>query len=278
MAATTQPFSTHELTPQYGALLRLTPEWSLFASYARSFVPVAQVLNRPDGTRAPALPTRGSGWDLGVKAELLGGRATATLTVFDLRNRNAVNDLAQTDSAGNITIHNIQSGQQRSRGVELDATLLPAAGWQVYMAYSRIDARIVEYSGNDAALLARDPATLSAAERINFKNAHLLHDARLQMSAPHLFNLWARRDFAGGLYLAGGAHVVRDQTLLPDSPASSRQSYALVDALAGYAWSAGGRRTSVELSGKNLLDENYRPSQSTRSRPREFLLTFRTAW
>ena len=278
LAGTTQPFSTHELTPQYGALLRLTPEWSLFASYARSFVPLAQVLNRPDGTRAPALPTRGSGWDLGVKAELLGGRATVTATVFDLRNRNAVNDLAQTDSAGNITIYNIQSGQQRSRGLEVDATLLPAAGWQVYLAYSRIDARIVEYSGDDAALLARDPATLTAAERVNYKNAFLLHDARLQMSAPHLFNVWLRRDFASGLYLAGGAHVVRDQTLLPDSPASSRQSYGLVDALAGYAWTGGGRRMSVELSGKNLLDAHYRPSQSTRSRPREFLLAFRTAW
>jgi len=273
-----QPFSTSEPTPQYGALLRLTPEWSLFASYARSFVPVAQLLNKPDGTQAPAQPTRGSGWDLGAKAELLDGRAALTLTLFELRNRNAINDLALTDSAGNIAIYNIQSGEQRSRGLEFDATFRPTADWQVYVAYSRTDARIVAYGDNDAALLARDPATLTAAERINYKNAALLHGARLQMSAPHLFNLWARRDFAGGAYLAGGAHVVRHQTLLPDSPASSRQSYAVVDALAGYAWTAAGQRMSLELAGKNLLDEHYRPSQSTRSRPREFLLTFRTAW
>ncbi|WP_457320541.1 TonB-dependent siderophore receptor [Roseateles sp. P5_E11] len=278
ITATSQPFSTHELTPQYGALLRLAPEWSLFASFARSFVPVAQVLNRPDGTHAPALPTRGSGWDLGVKAELLNGRATATLTAFDLRNRNAVNDLAQTDSSGNVVIYNVQSGQQRSRGIEFDATLLPAAGWQIYLAYSRTAARILEYSGNDAALLSRDPATLNAAERINYKSAQLLHGARLQMSAPHLFNLWARHDFSGGLYLAGGAHVVRDQTLLPEGPAAARQSYALIDALAGYAWLDGGRRMSIELSGKNLLDRHYHPSQSTRSRPREWLLALKAAW
>lgn len=278
IAATRQPFSTHELTPQYGALLRLTPEWSLFASYARSFVPLAQVLNRPDGTPAPAQPTRGSGWDLGLKAELLGGRAVATLTAFDLRNRNAVNDLAQTDSAGNVVIYNLQSGQQRSHGFEFDATLLPAAGWQVYLTFSRMRARITEYSGNDAALLARAPATLNAAERINYKSAYLLHGARLQMSAPTLANLWVRHDLANGLYLAAGAHVVRDQTLLPDSPPSSRQSYALVDALAGYGWSVAGRRTSIELSGKNLGNAHYRPSQSTRSRPREFLLTVKVAW
>ena len=278
IGATVLPLSTRELTPQYGALLRVTSEWSLFASYARSFVPVPQLLNRPDGTQAPAQPTRGKGWDLGVKAEQLGGRAAATLTVFSLRNRNAVNDLAQTDSAGNVVIYNLQSGQQRSRGFEFDATLLPAAGWQLYVAYSRTDALIVAYGDDDAALLSRDPATLSAAERINYKSAHLLHGARLQMSAPHLFNVWARHDFAGGFHLAGGAHVVRDQTLLPDSPASSRQSYALVDAVAGYAWSDGGRRMSVELSGKNLRGERYRPSQSTRSRPREFLLVLKAAW
>jgi iron complex outermembrane receptor protein len=34
---------------------------------------------------------------------------------------------------------------------------------------------------------------------------------------------------------------------------------------------------SLELSGKNLGGATYRPSQSTRSRPREVLLTLRAA-
>ena len=32
---------------------------------------------------------------------------------------------------------------------------------------------------------------------------------------------------------------------------------------------------SIDLMGKNLAEESYRPSQSTRSRPREFLLSLR---
>ncbi|MNU03462.1 hypothetical protein D3C72_2475020 [compost metagenome] len=72
----------------------------------------------------------------------------------------------------------------------------------------------------------------------------------------------------------GGANFVRDQTLLPDGPASSRQTYTLVNAGIGYAWRSKGRRMSIDLMGKNLRDEKYRPSQSTRGRPREFLLTF----
>jgi iron complex outermembrane receptor protein len=101
------------------------------------------------------------------------------------------------------------------------------------------------------------------------------------MSAPHLANLWTRYDFSSrgqaGAYLGGGFNIVRSQTLLPDGPASSRQSYTLLNALAGYSWLAGGRRMSLELAGKNLGDASYRPSQSTRSRPREVLFTLRVA-
>jgi iron complex outermembrane recepter protein len=66
---------------------------------------------------------------------------------------------------------------------------------------------------------------------------------------------------------------VYDQTLLPDSPESSHQTYTLLNAKAGYEWTWQGRRMGVDLMGKNLTDEHYRPSQSTRGRPRELLLT-----
>lgn len=272
----TDRLSASRVTPQFGVLYKLDPQHSVFASYAESFVPGAQVLNRPDGSRAPAAPTQGQGWDLGVKAELLDGRLSGTLTVFDLRNTDIVNDIAQTDPSGAVIIYNLQSGQQRSRGVEVDMTFTPTARWQIYASYSYTDARIVEVTGNDAALLAQDPATLDAAGRLNYKSVRLLHGARLQMSAPHLANVWLRHDLPGGAYVGGGVHVVHDQTLLPDGPASSRQTYTLLNALAGWSWQQGGRRMSLELTGRNLTGAEYRPSQSTRARPREVMLTLRT--
>lgn len=275
VAGQAQRIEARRVTPQLGALFRLDRQLSVFASYAESFVPGSQVLLRPDGTRAPAAPSEGRGWDLGLKADLFEGRASGTLTLFDLRNRGIVTDVAQTDASGAVTIYNLQSGQQRSRGLEVDATLEPAPGWQLYLSYSAMKARFVEVSGNDAALLAQDPATLDAAGRLNYKNVFLLHDAPLQMSAPHLANLWARRDFAGGAYLAAGAHVVRDQTLLSDGPPSSRQSYTLWNALAGWSWAIDGRRLQAELAGRNLGGAQYRPSQSTRARPRELLFVLR---
>ncbi|MCW5658262.1 MAG: TonB-dependent receptor [Burkholderiaceae bacterium] len=279
VTAGSQRIQARKGTPQIGVLYKLTPRVAAFASYAESFVPGAQVLNRPDGTSVPAAPSEGRGWDLGLKAELFDGRLSGTLTLFDLRNRGIVNDIAQTNALGQVQIFNLQSGQQRSRGVELDLTAEPADRWQLYLSYSYMHARIVEATGNDAALLAQDPASLDAAGQLNYKAAFLLHGAPLQMSAPHLANLWVRHDFGAGLsgaYAAAGLNAVRDQTLLPDGPPSARQSYTLIGALAGWTWQRpGGQRISLEIAGRNLTGERYRPSQSTRARPRELLVTLK---
>lgn len=266
------------VTPQYGVLYKFTPGLSAFASYAESFVPGTQILRNPDGTSRAAEPTRGRGHDIGLKADLLDGRLSGTLTFFDIRNKNIVNDLAVTDAQGNVAIYNVQSGEQRSRGFELDTTAALTDNWQLYVSYSRMNARITEFSGHDAAILAQDPATLDASGLANYKNVLRFHNAPLQMSAPHLANLWTRYNFTQsglqGLYVVGGANFVRDQTILPDGPASARQTYTLINAGIGYGWQSNGRRMSIDLMGKNLTNEKYRPSQSTRGRPREFQLTY----
>ncbi|MBU1237864.1 MAG: TonB-dependent receptor [Gammaproteobacteria bacterium] len=269
--------SASAVTPQYGVLYKLTPRLSLFASYAESFVPGTQILNNTDGTTKPAVPTEGRGYDIGVKADLAGGRLSGTLTFFDIRNKNIVNDLAMTDSNGYVVIYNVQSGEQRSRGIEFFTTATLSDNWQLYFSYSYMKARITEFSGNDDAILAQDVATLDAAGQANYKNVLRFHDAPLQMSAPHLANLWTRYNFTNdalrGAYIAGGFNYVFDQTLLSDSPPSSRQTYTLINALVGYSWPSRWPRMTLELMGKNLTNEHYRPSQSTRGRPREFLLT-----
>jgi iron complex outermembrane receptor protein len=232
----------------------------------------------PDGTTKPAAPTQGAGYDIGLKADLFGGRVSGTLSLFDIRNRNVVNDLAVTNSSGAVVISNVQSGEQRSRGVELDTTITVTDNWQAYLSYSYMNARITEFSGRDAEILAQNPSTLDAAGQANYRNVLRFHNARLQMSAPHMANLWTRYNFTRGelrgAYVAGGVNYVRDQTILPDGPESSRQTYALFNAAVGYTWTWHGQKMSLELMGKNLTDAYYRPSQSTRSRPREFQLTF----
>lgn len=266
------------VTPQYGVLYKLTPGLSIFGSYAESFVPGTQLLNNPDGSVTPAAPSHGAGHDIGLKAELLDGRVSGTVSFFDIRNQNIVNDLAVTDASGAVKIFNVQSGEQRSRGVELDVTAKLTDTWQVYASYSLMDARITEFTGHDDAILAQDPGSLDAAGLANYKNVQRFHHAPLQMSAPRLANLWMRYDFTQdglkGLHVGGGVNYVYDQTILSDGPESSHQTYTLVNAMVGYDWKLRGQRMGVELLGKNLTDQDYRPSQSTRARPRELLLMF----
>jgi len=277
-ARTSDAITSSQITPQFGLLYKATTSVSLFTTYAESFVPGSQILLVRNVPTVPAAPTKGEGVDVGAKFDLLDGRLSGTLTYFDIRNKNIVNDLASLDPvSGSILITNVQSGEQRSRGVELDTTLSLIESWQLYLSYSYMDARIVEFSGNDRAILAQNPDTLDAAGRANYKNVRRFHNAPLQMSAPHLANVWSRYDFTqhslAGLYLAGGANLVFDQTLLPDTPEFAHQTYALLNATVGYSWGKAQRMT-VDVMGKNLADEHYRPSQSSRSRPREFLLSW----
>lgn len=270
--------SVSKVTPQYGLLYKITPEWTAFATYAESFVPATFFVNNLDGGRGIPEPSEGRGVDIGLKADLFDGRLSSTLTFFDIENKNIVNDLAVTDGLGITTIYGVPTGKQRSRGIEWDATARLAENWQLYLSYSFMDAKITEFTGNDAAILAQDPNTLDATGRAYYKNALRFHNAPLQMSAPHLANLWTRYDFDSdplqGLHIGGGVNLVFDQTLLPDTPSSACQTYALVNALVGYTWQTGGHSISVDLIGKNLLDEHYRPSQSSRGRPQELMINF----
>lgn len=270
--------SADQLTPQYGALIKPTAGLSLFTSYAESFVPGSQILLVRNVPTKPAAPTEGQGVEAGAKFDLLDKRISGTVTYFDIHNKNIVNDIASLDPAtAAMLFTNVQSGEQRSRGVELDAILSLTASWQLYASYSYMDARIVAFSENDALILAQDPDSLDAAGRANYKNVRRFHGAPLQMSAPHLANVWSRYDFLQGglrgLYFAGGANFVYDQTLLPDTPVSAHQTYTLLGATVGYTHKIQSLRLVVDLTGKNLADQHYRPSQSTRSRPREVLLS-----
>jgi Outer membrane receptor proteins, mostly Fe transport len=264
------------ISPQYGLLYSPVRGISFFYSYSESFVPGTLLINNLDGTISTAKPTRGYGYDIGMKTNHLNGHLSGTLTWFNIRNKNIINDLSVTNNAGIVTIYNVQSGEQRSRGIELDATITFEKNWQLYLSYSYMNARITQFSGNDEAILALDPNKLDIAGQTNYKTIKRFYNAPLQMSAPHLANIWTRYNFSKTylkkLYLAGGANFVFDQTILPDSPKSSNQTYTLVNASTGYCWTLCKFELHIDFMAKNILNMHYRPSQSTRSRPREFLI------
>jgi iron complex outermembrane recepter protein len=119
-------------TPRFGLLYKLTDTLSLYGSYSQSFTPN----NATTSTGKPLDPQRGSGYEFGIKADLLANKLFATLAYFDITKQN----VAVIDP--NFPLFSIASGEQRSRGLEFDISgeLLP--GWNIIASYAYINGEV----------------------------------------------------------------------------------------------------------------------------------------
>lgn len=119
-------------SPRVGIVYQPIEPISLYASYSRSFNPVT-------GTTVSGnlfQPERGTQYEVGVKADLLGGRLSSTLAFYDLTRTNVTTP--DLDNPG----FNIQTGEQKSQGIELDVVGEILPGWRVIASYAYTDSRI----------------------------------------------------------------------------------------------------------------------------------------
>jgi iron complex outermembrane recepter protein len=131
-------------SPRAGIVFKPSENVSLYASYSKSFKPVIGRTKTFDATTntliegAPFEPEKGSQFEVGVKANLLKDRLSATLAYYNLTRSNV------TTSGVNETFSQLQIGKQRSRGVELDLAGQLTPGWNVIATYAYADATITE--------------------------------------------------------------------------------------------------------------------------------------
>jgi iron complex outermembrane receptor protein len=125
-------------SPRIGLVYQPSKEVSLYASYTRSFFPVSGFDNLSPDADITFEPTTGTQYEVGVKTDLLDGRLSATLAAYQLTKTNVL-----TPDPTNPT-RSIQTGEQRSRGIELDiiGEILP--GWKVAAAYAYTNAEVTE--------------------------------------------------------------------------------------------------------------------------------------
>ncbi|MEO0707272.1 MAG: TonB-dependent siderophore receptor [Cyanobacteria bacterium J06649_5] len=128
------------LSPRIGFIYQPVENVSIYASYSQSFLQNSG--QAADGSLLGA--ERGSGYEVGAKAEFLEGDLLATLAYFDITKRN----VAATDP--NNPFFSIATGEQQSQGVELDLAGEILPGWSVIANYAYTDARITEDSTNPA--------------------------------------------------------------------------------------------------------------------------------
>jgi iron complex outermembrane recepter protein len=213
------------LTPRLGMTWQAIPSTTLYASFSKSYLPQSGLVYNGSTSGAFLAPEKGQQWETGAKSAFWNGRVNATLAVFQLNRKN----IATADPAH--PNFNLMTGEQRSRGIELEATLHPLTGWNVTSAYSYVNAEVL----HDTSLAAGTP-TLN--------------------SPKNLFNLWSTYEIPHGIARGlgigiGGRHYTDQSGDLADS--FRLPGYGILDASLTYR--RGHSRWQVNAF--NLADTRY---------------------
>ncbi|WP_250123544.1 TonB-dependent receptor [Chroococcidiopsis sp. CCMEE 29] len=218
-------------SPRVGIVYQPIEPFSLYASFSRSFAPNFGTTVEGDILE----PTRGTQYEVGVRGELFEGRLTTNLAAYYLTKSN----IAATDPDNED--FSIATGEQRSRGIELDVIGEILPGWNIIASYAYTDAEVTEDEGSP------------------------LEGNRLAGVPKHAASLWSTYEiqsgnlqglgFGLGLFFVGERQGDLDNSF--EVP-----SYIRTDASLFYRrdnWRAG-------INFRNLFDIDYIEAADTRSR------------
>ncbi|MBB4845103.1 iron complex outermembrane receptor protein [Paucibacter oligotrophus] len=221
LAATTPRRDDSATTGRLGVSYVMASGLAPYASYAESFLP--QVGSDFSGKRFD--PTRGKQLELGVKYQPGEGKALFTAAVFDLTKTNV-----QTLDPEHVG-YNVQTGEVRSRGLELEIKQELFRGLNVSAQYTWTDTEVTKSGDADLGKqLPNVPRHLASAWM----------DYKVQGN-----------DWRGLGFGLGVRHVGKRYDDSANSLTSS--SYTLVDAALTY--DAG--NWSLALNVNNLFDKDY---------------------
>ncbi len=128
--------SDSKFSPRLGIVYQPSEAVSLYASYTSSFKPTTSNFQNFDGSTFD--PETATQYEVGIKADFFDGRLSTTLAAFDLKKQNVVTEDPDDPR------FSIQTGEQTSRGIELDVVGEILPGWNIIASAAYIDAFISE--------------------------------------------------------------------------------------------------------------------------------------
>ncbi|MGQ3070970.1 MAG: TonB-dependent siderophore receptor [Ferrovibrionaceae bacterium] len=201
-----------------------------YVSYATSFLPVL-------GTNfygQPYKPMKGEQWEAGVKYQPDGWAGFVTASLFDLRQTNV-----RTQDPNNA-LNQIQTGEVRSRGLELQGVAQPLPGLDLVGTLTFNDLEVTK--SNNPVELGKRPTGMPA------QMASAWADYTIQTGALAGFG------FGGGVRYVGSSKADAANTI-------TVPSYTLADAAVHYTF--GSYRVAVNAT--NLFNTDYYSTCSTTS-------------
>ncbi|MGV1682861.1 TonB-dependent siderophore receptor [Sphingopyxis sp. NJF-3] len=245
-----------KFSPRVGATVAIAAGAALYASWSRSFVPQPGYFTVA-GEALP--PETGRNVEAGIKVQSANARLSGMISIFELTRQNVA-----TEDPANPFFY-VTTGEQRSRGIEIEGTWHPVPGATLAVAYAYLDAKIT-------------------------KDNLLPVGARLQNVPRHGLNLFGEYVVPSGpladlginaafQYNSSkvGANFPEDLDFDGDFDALSLftlPSYAIFDAGVSYRY----RDWTLRLNVNNLFDKRYYPDSCcvdrvTPGEPRSWRLT-----
>jgi iron complex outermembrane recepter protein len=218
--------------PMVGLLYQPDKFWTLYTSYAESYVPAPANSIDVNG-RNPFKPTTAEQVEVGAKTEgLLGGRLSGTLALFRIDRKDVLDTFAC--SLGTCTR---QIGAEQSKGLEIEMNARPLERWQLDFGYSLLESKVTS---------SIDPIQIGA---------------RLPNVARNGASLWSRYDVGRGALQGLGigvglVHTGERAGMLPTAvnPGTLRlPSYTVTDVAVYYLF----KEYTVNLKVGNVFDKVY---------------------
>ena len=227
----TNKINDQALTGRIGLVYLFDNGLAPYANYSTSFDPLTTSVSF-DNT--PFKPTKGEQYEAGVKYQPPGYDAFIQTSVFDLTQSNV------TTPDPNHTGFSIQTGEIRSRGVEVEGRATIAKSLDLIASYTALDIEVTKGSRTDPTIGLRPPA-----------------------APAHIASGWAyytvQEGWLAGLGFGGGVRYIGD-TLGQTNGLFRVPGYTLFDAAISYDF---GRNTpalkgvKLSVNATNLTDKTY---------------------
>ncbi|KQW71752.1 TonB-dependent receptor [Phenylobacterium sp. Root77] len=235
-----------KFSPHAGLTWGFTPGASLYFAYSKSFTPTPSWQTAVDGSLLP--PETGENIEGGVKVQTEDGTLAGMASIYQLTRQN----VATEDPANPFFF--VVTGEQRSRGVEVEGSWRPNVALEVTAAYAYTKAEVTQDNNLPVGLpLANFP--------------------------EHALNLWGKYTVQGGLFDQLGISLgllYNSDKHFYESVLYTLPSYTLLDFGLSYPFG----EWKAQLNINNITDERYFPDaccldRITPGEPRNWRLSVR---
>lgn len=214
------------LSPRAGLSYSINKATSVYALYDQSYVPVAG----SDWQGKVFTPIRGNNIEAGIKKEWFGGRWVSSLSAYMITRKNALVADPEPAHVVNGKIFQIQLGETKTRGIELDLVGELSRGMNMNANYAFTDSRVSKETDQ---------------EKIGNVTPN---------TAKHTANIWLHyripKGFPKGLGIMGGLSAMLDRHIgVTKEP--NFANYCRADG--GLSYQKG--RFALSLLVNNLLDD-----------------------